>query len=163
MNLLYVLKERAPTFIELAWRSPASPTAPSGRDAATLRSVSNRKVTIRTYFPRISRPRDSRITRSPPTETRRWPSANYRGRTIQKESRSESGRGPMVVAQHSAEALSPSDSVMGWGADGCGPRKSVFQALMIALGMIVRHELPDCVLKRCQSEEGHPAQTLLFS
>jgi len=34
-------------------------------------------------------------------------------RTIQKESRSESGRGPMVVAQRSAEALSPSDSVMG--------------------------------------------------
>jgi len=31
----------------------------------------------RTYFPRISRARDSRITRSAPTETRRWPSANY--------------------------------------------------------------------------------------
>jgi hypothetical protein len=24
-------------------------------------------------------------------------------------------------------------------------------------------ELPDCVLKRCRSEEEHPAQTLLFS
>ena len=32
---------------------------------------------------------------------------------------------------------------------------------MIALGIIVRHELPDCVLKRCQFEEDHPAQTLL--
>jgi hypothetical protein len=29
---------------------------------------------------------------------------------------------------------------------------------MIALGMIVRHELLDCVLKRCRSEEEHPAQ-----
>jgi hypothetical protein len=34
---------------------------------------------------------------------------------------------------------------------------------MIALGMIVRHELPDCVLKRCPSEEDHPAQTLFFN
>ncbi len=31
---------------------------------------------------------------------------------------------------------------------------------MITLGMIVRYELSDCVLKRCQSEEDHPAQTL---
>jgi len=29
--------------------------------------------------------------------------------------------------------------------------------------MIVRHELPDCVLKRCRSEEDHPAQTFLFN
>ena len=54
-----MFKELAPIFIELAWRSPASPSAPSGRDADTLRSVSNRKVTIRTHFPRISRPRES--------------------------------------------------------------------------------------------------------
>jgi hypothetical protein len=33
---------------------------------------------------------------------------------------------------------------------------------MIALGMMVRHELPDCVLKRRRSEEEHPAQTLVF-
>jgi hypothetical protein len=33
---------------------------------------------------------------------------------------------------------------------------------MIALGVVVRHELPDCVLKRCRSEEAHPAQTLLI-
>jgi Prolyl oligopeptidase family len=59
-----MFKERAPIFIDLAWRSPASPTASSGTDAETLRSVFNRKVTIRTYFPRTSRPRDSRITRS---------------------------------------------------------------------------------------------------
>jgi hypothetical protein len=63
MKFLCVFKKRAPIFIELAWRSPASPTAPSGRDAQTLRLVSNRKVTIRTCFPRASRPRDNRITR----------------------------------------------------------------------------------------------------
>jgi hypothetical protein len=34
---------------------------------------------------------------------------------------------------------------------------------MIALSMIVRHELPDCVLKRCRFEEDHPAQTFLFN
>jgi hypothetical protein len=34
---------------------------------------------------------------------------------------------------------------------------------MIALGMIVRHELQERVLKRCRSEEDHPAQTLLFN
>jgi hypothetical protein len=32
---------------------------------------------------------------------------------------------------------------------------------MIALGVIVRYEVSDCVLKRCRSEEDHPAQTLL--
>jgi hypothetical protein len=44
---------------------------------------------------------------------------------------------------------------------GYGSR--VFQALMIVLGGVVRHELRDCVLKRCRSEEDHPAQTLLFN
>jgi hypothetical protein len=39
----------------------------------------------------------------------------------------------------------------------------VFQALVIALGMIVRHELADCVLKRRRSEEDHPAQAFLFN
>jgi hypothetical protein len=63
----------------------------------------------------------------------------------------------MVVAEHSAEALSALNRVMGWGSDGHWLRYSVFQALMIALGMIVRHELPDRVLKGCRSEEDHPA------
>jgi hypothetical protein len=34
---------------------------------------------------------------------------------------------------------------------------------MIALGVVMRHELPDCVLKRCRSEEEHPAQTLFLN
>jgi hypothetical protein len=34
---------------------------------------------------------------------------------------------------------------------------------MIALGMVVCHELPDGVLKRCLSEEDHPIQALLFN
>ena len=69
----------------------------------------------------------------------------------------------MVIAEHSAEALSALNRIMGEGNDGCGLRKSVVQALMIALGVVVRHELPHCVLKRCRSEEDHPAQTLLFN
>jgi hypothetical protein len=44
---------------------------------------------------------------------------------------------------------------------GCGSR--VLQTLMIALSLMVRHELADCVLKRCRSEKEHPAQTLLFN
>jgi hypothetical protein len=34
---------------------------------------------------------------------------------------------------------------------------------MIALGVVVRRELPDCVPKQCRSEEDHPVQTLLFN
>jgi coenzyme F420-reducing hydrogenase gamma subunit len=52
---------------------------------------------------------------------------------------------------------------MGQNADGCVPRNSVFQALMIAFRMIVRHVLPDCVLEGCPPEEDHSAQTLLFN
>ena len=84
-------------------------------------------------------------------------------RIVQKIRRHSSGCGPMVVAEHSAEALAALNRVMGQGSDGCGLRNSVAQALMIALGVVVRHELPDCVLKRCRSEEDHPVQTLLFN
>lgn len=69
----------------------------------------------------------------------------------------------MVVAENSAKALSALNQVKGQGSDGCGLRKSVFQALIIALGMIMRRELPDCVLKRYRSEEDHPVQTFLFN
>src|ERR1022692_1801083 len=78
-------------------------------------------------------------------------------RIVQKKNRHSSGCDPMVVAEHSAEALSALNRVMGEGSDGHWLRYSVFQALMIALGMIVRHELPDRVLKRCRCEEDHPA------
>ena len=41
MKMLDVLKERAPIFMALAWRSPESPTAPGSRDAD---ATSNRQV-----------------------------------------------------------------------------------------------------------------------
>ena len=65
----------------------------------------------------------------------------------------ESGRGAIVVAQQSAEAPSPSDGMMGQGADGCGSRNSVFEALMITFRVIMHHVLPDCVLQQVLPEE----------
>jgi hypothetical protein len=41
-----------------------------------------------------------------------------------------------------------------------GLQESVSESLMIALGMVVRHEMPDRVLKRCLSEEDHSVQAL---
>jgi hypothetical protein len=54
----------------------------------------------------------------------------------------------MVIAEHSAEALSALNWMMGEGSDGCGLRKSVFQVLMIALGMTVRQ---DCYVVTIES------------
>jgi hypothetical protein len=52
----------------------------------------------------------------------------------------------MVVAENSAKALVPLNGVMEQGG-GYGLQESVFEPLMITLGMVVRHKLPDCVLK----------------
>ena len=69
----------------------------------------------------------------------------------------------MVVAEHPAKAPAPLNGVMGQGGGGYGLQESVFEPLMITLGMVVRHKLPDCVLKGRLSEEDHPAQTLLLN
>lgn len=66
----------------------------------------------------------------------------------------------MVEAEYSAEALVTLNRMTGQGSGGRGLRKS---ALMIALGVVVRHELSDCVLTRCRSEEDHPAQTFFLN
>jgi len=63
----------------------------------------------------------------------------------------------MVVAEHPAEALAPLNVVMGQRGGGYGLQESVFDSLMITFDMVVRHELPDCVLKGRLSEEDHPA------
>ena len=68
----------------------------------------------------------------------------------------------MVVAENSAKVLAPLNGVMEQGG-GYGLQESVFEPLMITLGMVVRHKLPDCVLKGRLSEEDHPAQTLLLN
>jgi hypothetical protein len=52
---------------------------------------------------------------------------------------------------------------MGQGGGGYGLQESVAESLMITLGLVVRHELPDCVLQRRLLEEDHPAQTLLLN
>jgi len=67
----------------------------------------------------------------------------------------------MVVVEYPAEALSALHRVRLFG-DSAGLHESVCEALMIALDMVVRHEVGDRVLKRCLSEEDHPVQTLGF-
>jgi hypothetical protein len=52
----------------------------------------------------------------------------------------------MVVAENSVKALAPLNGVMEQGG-GYGLQESVFEPLMITLGMVMRHKLPDCVLK----------------
>jgi len=47
----------------------------------------------------------------------------------------------MVVAEQSAEALSALHWMMGSVSDGCGLRKAIAQALMIALCVVVHHDL----------------------
>ena len=68
----------------------------------------------------------------------------------------------MVVAQHASEALAPLNWVTGPSGYGCRLRYSICETLVIALGMVMRHELVDGVLKRCVPKEDHPAQTLRF-
>jgi hypothetical protein len=63
----------------------------------------------------------------------------------------------MVVAEHSAEALTPLNGVMGQGGGGHGLQEAIFESLMITLGMVMRHKLADCVLKGRLSDEDHPA------
>jgi hypothetical protein len=53
----------------------------------------------------------------------------------------------MVVVEHPAKALAPLNGVMGQGGGGYGLQESVFDSLVITFDMVVRHELPDCVLK----------------
>ena len=52
----------------------------------------------------------------------------------------------MVVVQHSTEALSPAHRLR-WRDDRGRPQESVFETLMVSLGVIVTHELRDRVLR----------------
>ena len=53
----------------------------------------------------------------------------------------------MVIVQHSTESLAPMHRVR-WRDDRGGQQEPVFEALMIAFRVVVRHELGDRVLKR---------------
>ena len=104
------------------------------------------------------------VVRYVPEFEKRWNRYARRigSRIVQKQKRHSSSCCAVVVVEHPAEALAPLNGVMGWGSDGCGLQESIFEPLMIALGVIVRDEMPDRVLKRGVSEEDHPAQTLFF-
>jgi hypothetical protein len=67
----------------------------------------------------------------------------------------------VVVVQHSTEALSLAHGLR-WCDDRGRPQESVFEALMVSLGVIVSHELRDCVLKGVLTEEDHSVQALGF-
>jgi hypothetical protein len=52
----------------------------------------------------------------------------------------------VVIVEHSAETLVPMQWLI-WRDDQCGPQKLVCEALMIAFGMVVRHEVVNRVLE----------------
>lgn len=67
----------------------------------------------------------------------------------------------MVIVEHSTETLAPMHGAR-WRDGGAGLHEPVFEALMVALSLIMRHELGDCVLKRGLPEEDHSVQALGF-
>jgi hypothetical protein len=77
-------------------------------------------------------------------------------RNVQKQSRHWSSCPAMIIAEHSAESLTPFDSGVRVVKGAEGQQQAVFQPLMISLGMVVGNKLCDCVPQRCRSEEDHP-------
>jgi hypothetical protein len=65
----------------------------------------------------------------------------------------------MIVIEHSTEALAPPNWLR-WRHQRSWPHESVFEALVVSLSVIVRHELRDRVPKRVLTEEDHSVQTL---
>lgn len=68
----------------------------------------------------------------------------------------------MIIAEHSAESLTPFDSGVRFANGAERPQQAVFEPLMITLVMVVGHKLCDRVPKRCLSEEDHPIQTFFL-
>ena len=60
----------------------------------------------------------------------------------------------MIIVEDSTETLAPMHRLR-WCDDRGGPQKLVCEALMIAFGVVVPHEVGDRVLKRGLSEEDH--------
>lgn len=73
---------------------------------------------------------------------------SLRPRIVQKQSRSRSSCLAVIVAQHSAESLTPFDSRVVFANGGGGLRQPVSEPLMISLPVIVGHILCDRVSKR---------------
>jgi CheY-like chemotaxis protein len=78
------------------------------------------------------------------------------------EGENGSRRFTMIVAQHPAESLAAFDCEVRVTYSAERSQQTVFQPLMIALAVIVRHVMADRTLERCLPEEDHSAQTLLF-
>jgi hypothetical protein len=64
-----------------------------------------------------------------------------------------------AIVEHPTEALTPMH-LPRWHDDWVGLQEPIFEALMIALGVIGGHKLRDRVLKRALSEEDHAVQAL---
>ena len=62
----------------------------------------------------------------------------------------------MVEAEHSTQALATLNRVMKWRGGG-GLQESILETLMIPLGVVVRHELMDCMSKRSLPERAAEA------
>ena len=60
----------------------------------------------------------------------------------------------MVIVENSTEALAPPNWLR-WRDQWGWPHESIFEALMVSLSVIVRHELRDRVPKRVLTEEDH--------
>ena len=82
-------------------------------------------------------------------------------RNVQKEDRRRSGSCAVVIVEHSTQTVAPMHRLR-WRDDRGGPQKLVFEALMIAFSMVVRHELANRVLEGGLSEEDHSVQALGF-
>lgn len=65
----------------------------------------------------------------------------------------------MVIVEHSTETLAPMHRLR-WCDDRAWLHEPVFETLMVSLGVIVRHELRDRVLKRVLTEEDYSVQAL---
>src|SRR4030088_379912 len=68
----------------------------------------------------------------------------------------------VVEAQHSSKSLVAPYRQSKCASDNGALQQAVTHSLMIALAMVMPHELPDGVLERGLSEENHSAQELRF-
>ena len=80
-------------------------------------------------------------------------------RFVQKQNRRSSRNCAVIIVEHSIETLAPMHRLR-WCDDRGVPQELVCEALMIALGVVVRHEVGDRMLKGGLSEADHSVQTL---
>jgi hypothetical protein len=69
---------------------------------------------------------------------------------------------PVIVFEHSAEALSASDRSVAMCETAIRNNEQITDALMVPLAMIVDNELPNGLPQRAFSEQNHPLQAGFF-